>query len=147
MQPSRMSWVTALAGCLVDRSRKTETSPEGSMNRVMLCPTRQDSGPPRTRRDLPPNPRLQAFDAHVAGEAVLEPRIKNDEVRSLNLTMRHWTPCLSPSPAKPLFSASDRIIPKAGSILHSETGPTPRVPHAVAILVCFLSLDSRSACA
>jgi hypothetical protein len=35
MQPSRMSWVTALAGCLVDRSPKTETSPEGSMNRIM----------------------------------------------------------------------------------------------------------------
>src|SRR5665213_3619144 len=50
----------------------------------------------------PARARPQALDAHVAGEAGLEARIENDDVRSLDLTMPHRSFRLSILPGGPL---------------------------------------------
>src|SRR5207245_1754212 len=60
----------------------------------------------------PARPRPQAFDAHVACETGLEPRIENDDVRPFDLTIPHLSPRLSmlcgPRPRPPIGCRSSR---------------------------------------
>ncbi len=81
----------------------------------------------------PTRSRPQALDPHMAGEASLEARIENNDVRSLDLTIPHRIP-------RRFILPCDADHPGKGD--HIPDHPR-RVPHGIAIILRFLDLRNR----